>query len=59
MHNWDLDCFDGAPCESSRGVDCEACALDITTQESSSVAKVWDKGQGSVLEWPLVSSGNF
>jgi len=31
----------------------------VTTHNSASVAKVWDIGKGSVLEWPLVSPGNF
>jgi len=57
--NGDMDYFDGAPSESSRGVDREAGALVFTTHESFSVDKVGDKGQGSVLEWPLISSGIF
>ena len=45
-----MDCFEGAPSESSQGIDYEACALDFTTHETSSVDKVWYKGQGSVLD---------
>jgi len=55
----ELVCFDGAPSESSRGVDFETCEMDFNTHETSYVDKGWDKGRGSVLDWPLISSRKF
>jgi len=52
----ELVCFDGAPSESSRGVNAETWEMDFNTHEMPYVDKGWDKSRRGVLDWPLISS---
>ena len=59
-HNWGLHFCGGVPCESPQEVVHDAIAMNVTSRNSATIAKMWDNSQEiSIHEWLLVSLGNI